>query len=88
MVNLEITPDQRLTGAQQQIIANDYGMEQGRLILETRAALAPYLLARMGIALDNLHPDPLVQQLELANPDELGFGSKRERALKAVAGLC
>jgi len=88
MVSLEITPDQRLTEAQQQIIANDYGMEQGRLHLETRAALAPYVLARMGITLDNLHPDPLVQQVELANPDQLGFGSKRERALKAVAGLC
>ncbi|HLV77397.1 MAG TPA: WYL domain-containing protein [Marinobacter sp.] len=88
MVSLEITPDQRLSEAQQQIIAADYGMEDGRLMLETRAALAPYVLARMGITLDNLHPDPLVQQLELANPDQLGFGSKRERALKAVAGLC
>ncbi|WP_417565342.1 helix-turn-helix transcriptional regulator [Marinobacter sp.] len=87
-VTLVITPDQRLTQAQQQIIAADYGMERGRLEIDARAALAPYVLSRLGITFDNQHPDPLVQQLELANPDQLGFGSKREQALKAVAGLC
>ena len=87
-VTLEITPDQRLTEAQQKIIARDYGMTNGLLHIETRAALAPYVLYRLGITYENSHPDPLVQQLELANPDQLGFGSKRERALKAVAGLC
>ncbi len=86
-VNMVITPDSRLTDAQQLIIARDYGMHQGRLDIRTRAALAPYVLARLGITLDNQHPDPLVQQLELANPDQLGFGSERERALKAAAGL-
>lgn len=87
-VTMVLTPDLRLTEAQQRIIARDYGMERGRLEVETRAALAPYVLSRLGITLDNQHPDPLVQQLELANPDQLGFGSKRERALKAVAGVC
>lgn len=62
-------------------------MENGRLIVDARAALAPYVLSQLGITLDNHHPDPLIQQLELTNPDQLGFGSKRERALKAVAGL-
>lgn len=87
-VTLVVSPDQRLTEAQQQIIARDYGMEHGRLEIDTRAALAPYVLSRLGITFDNQHPDPLVQQLELINPDQLGFGSKREQALKAVAGLC
>lgn len=87
-VTLVVLPDQRLTEAQQDIIARDYGMERGRLEIDTRAALAPYVLSRLGITFDNQHPDPLIQQLELANPDQLGFGSKRERALKAVAGLC
>lgn len=87
MVTLEIVPDKRLTEAQQAIIARDFGMDDGYLTLQSRAALAPYLLSHMGITLDNNHPDPLVQQLELANPDQLGFGSKRERALKAIAGV-
>ena len=86
-VTLVVTPDQRLSEAQQDIVARDYGMTDGRLEIDTRAALAPYVLARMGITFDNEHPDPLVQQLELANPDQLGFGSRRERVLKAVAGL-
>ncbi|MFV8572176.1 helix-turn-helix transcriptional regulator [Marinobacter sp. SBS5] len=86
-VTLDIAPDQRLTAAQQQIVARDYGMKNGSLQVETRAALAPYVLSQLGITFDRNHPDPLVQQLELINPDQLGFGSKREQALKAVAGL-
>lgn len=85
-VTMTITADHRLTEAQQKIIAMDYGMENGHLDVSARAALAPYVLSQLGITLDNQHPDPLVQQLELTNPDQLGFGSKRERALKAVAG--
>ena len=87
LITLDIAPDQRLTEAQQKIIAQDYGMENGYLQVKTRAALAPYVLSQLGITFDNGHPDPLVQQLELANPDQLGLGSKRERALKAAAGL-
>ncbi len=86
-VVMTISPDHRLTEAQQKIIELDYGMDNGRLEVATRAALAPYVLSQLGITLDNQHPDPLIQQLELTNPDQLGFGSKRERALKAVAGL-
>ncbi|WP_336367756.1 helix-turn-helix transcriptional regulator [Marinobacter sp. C2H3] len=86
-VTLAVVPDSRLTPAQQDIIARDYGMKKGQLTLRTRAALAPYVLSRLGIAFDNRHPDPLIQQLELANPDALGFGSRRELALKAVAGV-
>ncbi|MGO1462378.1 MAG: helix-turn-helix transcriptional regulator [Marinobacter sp.] len=86
-VTMAISPDSRLTEAQQKIIALDYGMRHGYLEVNARAALAPYVLSQLGITLDNHHPDPLVQQLELTNPDQLGFGSKRERALKAVAGL-
>ncbi|MBJ6136253.1 helix-turn-helix transcriptional regulator [Marinobacter litoralis] len=86
-ITLELAPDQRLTEAQQRIVARDYGMKNGSLQIETRAALAPYVLSQLGITFDRDHPDPLVQQLELINPDQLGFGSKREQALKAVAGL-
>jgi predicted DNA-binding transcriptional regulator YafY len=86
-VTMIITPDPRLTRPQQEIIARDYGMEQGRLEVDTRTALAPYVLSRLGITLGSQHPDPLIQQLELVNPDELGFGSKRERALRAGSAI-
>jgi len=80
-VTLIIIPDHRLTPAQQEIIASDYGMKDGRLEVRARAALVPYVLSRMGIAFDKEHPDPLVQQLELANPEQAGLGSRREREL-------
>jgi predicted DNA-binding transcriptional regulator YafY len=84
-VTLEVAPDQRLSQPQQLIIANDYDMQHGKLTVTSCAALAPYVLAQLGITLNTQHPDPLVQQLELINPDSLGFGSKREQALKTIA---
>jgi hypothetical protein len=63
-------------------------MHDHRLELNTRAALAPYLLSRMGLGLDHQHPDPMTQQLELVDEAQLGIAeSARERAIKAVAGL-
>lgn len=86
-VTLEVVADQRLSEPQQLIIANDYDMRNGRLKITSQAALAPYILAKLGITLHTQHPDPLVQQLELINPDALGFGSKREQALKTIAAF-
>jgi predicted DNA-binding transcriptional regulator YafY len=83
-----LMPDSRLNADQQEIIAADYGMHDHRLELKTRAALAPYLLSRMGLGLDHQHPDPMTQQLELVDEAQLGIAeSARERAIKAVAGL-
>ena len=88
-VSLVMMPDSRLNKAQQDIVATDYGMVSNRLELTIRAALAPYVLSRLGLGSDSQHPDPMVQQLELANEEQLGIAeSARERAIKAVAGLC
>lgn len=87
-VAIVLQPDSRLNDDQQQIIAADFSMQDGRLELTTRAALAPYLLSRMGLGLDHQHPDPMTQQLELVNEEQIGIAeSARERAIKAVAGL-
>jgi predicted DNA-binding transcriptional regulator YafY len=87
-IAIVLMPDSRLNADQQDIIAADYGMRDHRLEINTRAALAPYLLSRMGLGLGHQHPDPMTQQLELANEDQLGIAeSARERAIKAVAGL-
>ncbi|MEH6559985.1 MAG: WYL domain-containing protein, partial [Marinobacter sp.] len=43
-VTMTISPDHRLTEAQQKIIELDYGMHNGRLNVDARAALAPYVL--------------------------------------------
>lgn len=88
-LTLVLTPDSRLSKERQDIIATDYGMTNHRLELTTRAALAPYVLSRLGVAVDTPHPDPLVQQLELANPEQMGRGTlHQQKTVKAVAGLC
>lgn len=87
-ITILVMPDGRLNAEQQNIIAADYGMHDQRLELKTRAALAPYLLSRLGLSPDHQHPDPMTQQLELVNEEQLGIGeSARERSIKAVAGL-
>ncbi len=42
-------------------------MENQRLKLQTRGALVRYLISLVGIRPHMVDPDPLVQQLELAN---------------------
>ncbi len=70
-VNIILRPDQRLSADQQAIVANDYAMVDGQLKIESRAALVRYMLTLAGLSGDTPHSDPLVQQLELANRDDL-----------------
>lgn len=88
-VTLSIQPDRRLTKSQQDIIAEDYGMKNHRLEVTTRSALAPYLLASLGISEGHVHPEPLCQQLELANQEQFVRGSfKPENSVTAAGSLC
>lgn len=57
IVKLKITPHPKLDDAGKAAIALDYGMEGGELILETRAALAFYLIKRLNLDLANLDLD-------------------------------
>lgn len=70
-VRLAIRPDPRLTNDQQMIIAEDYGMTDGQLVIETRAALLRQLLQIMGLDPLKASADPITQQVEVANLDEL-----------------
>ena len=70
-VKVTIRPDQRLTPEQQAIIAEDYGMDGREMTVETRAALLRYLLQMMGLDPMKASADPLAQQVEVANMDEL-----------------
>lgn len=62
-VTLFIQPDPRLTAEQQQMIIDDYQMQQGILAIPTRAALVNYLLKRLH--LDSYQVDPCAQQIVL-----------------------
>jgi hypothetical protein len=70
MLEVVIGPHPDLSEGQQRVIALDYGMTRGRLVIPTRQALAYYLLKRLGVA--SLVPRPAVeQQIVLLNRDEL-----------------
>lgn len=70
-VRVVVRPDQRLAAEQQAIIAEDYGMTDGQLVVETRAALLRYLLQIMGMDPLKAAADPMTQQVEVANLEEL-----------------
>ncbi|AZG36910.1 helix-turn-helix transcriptional regulator [Shewanella psychromarinicola] len=70
-VNLILQPDPRLSPAKQAVLANDYQMEGGQLVMSTRAALAQYLLHELQVNTKMLDGTPEVQQLVLVNRDDI-----------------
>jgi len=71
MVNVCFMPDSRLTAAQQQIVAQDYGMTQNRLLICTRGALVPYLMQLMRVDVNTIAADPRAQQVVIENMDAI-----------------
>lgn len=70
-VELILVPDRRLTPEQQAVIAHDYQMEEGKLHIKTRAALAQYVLQQMQVNIKTLDAIPEAQQLELVNLNDV-----------------
>ncbi|MDZ7922744.1 MAG: WYL domain-containing protein [Marinagarivorans sp.] len=66
-VTLEFKPDDRLSPAQQEIIARDYGMVEQRLAITTRAPLINYTLQAFNIDSAKLEVSPTAQQIVIAN---------------------
>lgn len=70
-VSVILEPDSRLKPEQRAILAADYGMEDNRLVIETRGALVQYVLLRYQIDTTKLHLKAMAQQIVVANLDEL-----------------
>jgi predicted DNA-binding transcriptional regulator YafY len=70
-VEVSIIPDPRLDRAQQDVVARDYGMVDGRLLLRTRATLVEYLLRLLQLDPRRRENNPLAQQIVLENHSEL-----------------
>lgn len=70
-VNLILCPDPRLNLLQQNVIARDYDMENGRLVLTERAALIPYMLQVFNIDPLKLEGKPEAQQIVIQNRNEI-----------------
>jgi WYL domain len=88
IVKLKIVPHPRLTDAGKAAIELDYGMDGGLLVLETRAALAFYLIKGLNLDLkdDDILPERL--QIFLTNLAEVEEACRaaHEKMLALVAG--
>lgn len=71
MTHIRIRPDVRLTPEQQLLIADDYGMQDGLLDIPVRCVLVQHALRLLALDPFRLDADPLKQQIELVNLDEL-----------------
>ena len=70
-VKLRFQPDPRFTPEQKAIIQQDYQMQNGELVISTKAALAQYLIQEMQVRTDSLAKTPQQQQLVLVNEEDL-----------------
>jgi hypothetical protein len=70
-VELVLTPDSRFSAEQKAVIEQDYTMQNGMLIVKTRAALAQYLLQEMQVNFKFLDANAEAQQLVLANKNAI-----------------
>ncbi|WP_305856486.1 helix-turn-helix transcriptional regulator [Balneatrix alpica] len=70
-VDLIFAPDSRLAVERQRALEQEYGMQDGKLILSERAALVNYLIKQMGINIKFLELLPEAQQLVLVNKHDI-----------------
>ncbi len=66
-VDLILQPHPALTPRQQDIIAQDYAMTNGQLVLPVRSALLPYVLQSLNLDITRQDQDAEIQQLVVAN---------------------
>jgi hypothetical protein len=65
--DVEIGPHPDLTPSQQAVVANDYGMKNGRAILTVRYAMLFYVLKRLGLLGDATKLSPRTQHIVSLN---------------------
>jgi len=68
---IRVVPDPRLRPDQQQVVAVDYGMDNGALEITTRGKLVPYALKLLHIDPAESHSEAEAQQIIVENLDEL-----------------
>jgi predicted DNA-binding transcriptional regulator YafY len=70
-VAIRIVPDPRLSLAQQEVVAHDYGMTSGQLEFNCRAKLVPYALQLLNIDPQIIDQQATSQQIQVENIEEL-----------------
>ena len=70
-VTIRIVPDKRLSKAQREVVAQDYGMKKNVLEIETRRSLVQYALQALRIDTSIVQIKPEAQQIMVENLAEL-----------------
>jgi len=70
-LNIVFAPDNRLSKEQQEVIEQDFGMTDGKLLITVRASLVAYLLRELRIDAHTIHADPKAQQIIVENLDQI-----------------
>lgn len=69
-VGIDLRPSRHLSDHQQSVVAEDYGMQDGRMRLQTRGPLVPYVLDQLPLYREGAG-DHGAARLEVSNLDEL-----------------
>ena len=70
-IDLVFEPDSRLSNNQKAVVEHDYQMQNGQLVITTRAALAQYVLQEMQVNIKFHDENPTAQQLVLTNKSDI-----------------
>lgn len=77
LVTVEITPHPSLTESQQKVVAKDYGMQDGKVVLSVRCSMLFYVLKRLGLLRDAEKENPRAQHIVLLNKQSVQDALKR-----------
>ncbi len=70
-IKIKLVPDPRLSQPQQLIIKRDFGMQRGKLVIETRGALVSYVLHQLHVDARPGERQPKSQQIVIGNLEEV-----------------
>jgi hypothetical protein len=89
----EITPHPQLTLSQQEVIAKDYGMTNGKRELSVRYAMLYYVLKRLGLLRDAAREDPRRQHIVVVDRKRVKFaldkaGFYESNTETSAEGIC
>lgn len=70
-VEVRLIPDRRLPAEEREMLAVDYGMQDGELALHCRGPLVLYALRELGVNPHHVEAEPRAQQIEVANREAL-----------------
>lgn len=81
-VGIEISPHPQLTDSQKKVVAKDYGMADGSMILRVRHAMLFYVLKRLGLLGDPEKEDPRRQHIVVLNKEDVQSALARSEVVE------